>query len=367
MSDTIIELRNIAKQYRNPDGGMVDALYPADLTIYAGEFFTLLGPSGCGKSTTLRMIAGFETPTSGDIFIQNQSMRNVPAYHRPINMVFQDYALFPHLTIAKNVEFGLEMKKVPKSERQDRVQAALDMVQLNDLGRRKPNQLSGGQRQRVALARALVNEPTVLLLDEPLGALDLKLRRAMQAELKQLQQKVGITFVYVTHDQEEALAMSDRIAVMDGGHFLQVDTPQEIYERPSTRFVADFIGETNFISGTLNSHIEDLANVQIGSQAVGVVYRANGIYPGDAVTLAIRPEKLRLEQPPNGDESPLLVGRLEQAMYLGTDTRFVVRMETGESLVVREQNQILHRSFRPTIGDPVKVQFMADDARILRD
>jgi spermidine/putrescine transport system ATP-binding protein len=365
MSDTIIELRNISKQYRNPDGGMVDALYPADLTIYAGEFFTLLGPSGCGKSTTLRIIAGFESSTSGDIFIQNQSMLKVPAYHRPVNMVFQDYALFPHLTIAKNVEFGLEMKKVPKSEREGRVQAALDMVQLTGMERRRPNQLSGGQRQRVALARALVNEPSVLLLDEPLGALDLKLRRAMQAELKQLQQQVGITFVYVTHDQEEALAMSDRIAVMDGGRYLQVDTPQEIYEHPSTRFVADFIGETNFISATLNSHVADLANVQIGTQAVGVVYRANGIYPGDEVTLAIRPEKLRLEQRHNGDNSPQLSGTLEQAMYLGTDTRFVVRMETGESLVVREQNQISNDSFRPIIGDSVKVQFTADDARIL--
>lgn len=366
MSDTIIELCNISKQYRNPDGGMVDALYPADLSIYAGEFFTLLGPSGCGKSTTLRIMAGFESATSGDILIKNQSMLKVPAYHRPVNMVFQDYALFPHLTIAKNVEFGLEMKKVPKSEREDRVQTALDMVQLNGLERRKPNQLSGGQRQRVALARALVNEPSVLLLDEPLGALDLKLRRAMQAELKQLQQQVGITFVYVTHDQEEALAMSDRIAVMDNGRYLQVDTPQEIYEHPSTRFVADFIGETNFISATLNSHVADLANVQVGSQAVGVVYHANGIYPGDEVTLAIRPEKLRLEQSAHRTEFPQLTGTLEQAMYLGTDTRFVVRMETGESLVVREQNQMTNE-FRPTIGDAVQVQFTAEDARILTD
>ena len=367
MSNTIIELRNLAKQYRNPDGGMVDALYPADLNIFAGEFFTLLGPSGCGKSTTLRMMAGFEMPTAGDIFIQNQSMHKVPAYHRPVNMVFQDYALFPHLTIAKNVEFGLEMKKIPKSERADRVQAALDLVQLTGLERRRPHQLSGGQRQRVALARALVNEPAVLLLDEPLGALDLKLRRAMQAELKQLQQQVGITFVYVTHDQEEALAMSDRIAVMDNGRFLQVDTPQEIYEKPCTRFVADFIGETNFISGTLNSHVEDLAQIQIGSQSVGVIYRANGIYPGDEVTLAIRPEKLRLEQVTNGDASPLLNGTLEQAMYLGTDTRFVVRIETGEMLVVREQNQLSHASYRPAIGEAVKVKFTVDDARILTD
>ncbi|MFO7678436.1 MAG: ABC transporter ATP-binding protein [Chloroflexota bacterium] len=367
MNETIIELRQIAKQFRSPEGGLVDALYPADLNIYAGEFFTLLGSSGCGKSTTLRMIAGFETPSSGDILINGQSVLNVPPYRRAVNMVFQDYALFPHLTVAKNVEFGLEMKKIPKSERDDRVQAALDMVRLTGLERRRTNQLSGGQRQRVALARALVNEPSVLLLDEPLGALDLKLRRAMQTELKQLQQQVGITFVYVTHDQEEALVMSDRIAVMDNGRFLQVDTPQEIYEHPSTRFVADFIGETNFISGTLNTHVNEVANVQIGSQAVGVSYRANGIYPGDPVTLAIRPEKLRLAQPAQPNDAPLLNGTLEQALYMGTDTRFVVRIETGDALVVREQNHNSHAPFFPAIGDAVKVQFTANDARILTD
>ncbi len=367
MNDTIIELQQIAKQYRSPEGGLVDALYPSDLTIRAGEFFTFLGSSGCGKSTTLRIIAGFESPSAGDVLINGRSMTNVPPYHRPVNMVFQDYALFPHLSVAKNVEFGLQMKKVPKSERGDRVQHALDMVQLSGLERRRPNQLSGGQRQRVALARALVNEPSVLLLDEPLGALDLKLRRVMQAELKQLQQRVGITFVYVTHDQEEALTMSDRIAVMDNGRFLQVGTPQEIYEKPGTRFVADFIGETNFISGILNTHQNEVANVQIGDQAVDITYRANGIYPGDQVTLAIRPEKLRLAQVEPHNGKPLLAGTLAQAMYLGTDTRFVVRIETGDELVVRAQNQNSNHLFHLTVGDPVQVQFTAEDARILTD
>ena len=365
MSKAIIELQQITKQYPSPEGGMVDAVYPADLTIYAGEFFTLLGSSGCGKSTTLRMMAGFETPTSGNILINGASMVNVPPYRRPVNMVFQDYALFPHLTVAKNVEFGLEMKKIRKSERNDRVQAALEMVQLDGLGKRRPNQLSGGQRQRVALARALVNEPSVLLLDEPLGALDLKLRRTMQTELKQLQQQVGITFVYVTHDQEEALVMSDRIAVMDNGRFLQVGTPQEIYEQPDTRFVADFIGETNFISGTLNTHQNNVADVQVGTQAIGVKYLANGIYPGDPVTLAIRPEKLRLVNSGDQGNKLQLNGTIAQAVYLGTDTRFVVRIETGDDLVVRAQNDNSLLPFNAAIGDPVKVQFAAGDARIL--
>ncbi len=225
------------------------AVNGVNLVLPSGEFFTLLGPSGCGKTTTLRMIAGFETPTAGEIYIQGQEMSRTPPYRRPVNTVFQNYALFPHLTIEKNVAFGLNVKKMPKAEQQRRVQETLALVQLPTVGQRKPTQLSGGQQQRVALARALINRPAVLLLDEPLGALDYKLRQAMQLELKALQLEVGITFVYVTHDQEEALTMSDRIAVMNQGQVLQVGTPIEIYERPNSRFVANFIGETNFLEG----------------------------------------------------------------------------------------------------------------------
>jgi spermidine/putrescine transport system ATP-binding protein len=223
-----------------------------DLQIAKGEFFALLGPSGCGKTTTLRMIAGFEQPTEGAVLIRERAMQGVPPFHRPVNTVFQDYALFPHMTVLQNVMFGLQMERVPKKEAQSRAHEALELVRLPNVATRKPSQLSGGQQQRVALARALVKRPAVLLLDEPLGALDLKLRKQMQYELKSIQNEVGITFIYVTHDQEEALTMADRIAVMDGGDVLQVGDPKSIYEHPLTHFVADFIGETNFIAGNLS-------------------------------------------------------------------------------------------------------------------
>ena len=251
MSDIAVEMRDVVKQFPSPGGGVINAVDHLTLEIYEGEFFSLLGPSGCGKSTTLRMLAGFERPTSGEIYIKDQLMGATPPYARPVNMVFQNYALFPHMTVFQNVAFGLEMEHVPRAEIRRRVEEALELVRLPGMGARRSTQLSGGQQQRIALARALVKRPAVLLLDEPLGALDLKLRKEMQLELKALQQQVGITFVYVTHDQEEALTMSDRIAVMSQGRALQIGTPTEIYERPNCRFVADFIGETNFLEGTL--------------------------------------------------------------------------------------------------------------------
>ena len=253
MAQVGIELKNVTKEFPARGGEVpVKAVDNVSLQINEGEFFALLGPSGCGKTTTLRMIAGFEEPTSGEIIIRGQAVQGVPPFHRPVNTVFQDYALFPHMTVLQNVMFGLEMEGVAKDEAKKRAVEALEMVRLNQFDR-KPRQLSGGQQQRVALARALVKHPAVLLLDEPLGALDLKLRKAMQYELMTMQNELGITFVYVTHDQEEALTMCDRIAVMDHGVALQVGRPEEIYETPHSRFVADFIGETNFIPGKVDS------------------------------------------------------------------------------------------------------------------
>ena len=263
--------------------------------IADGEFFALLGPSGCGKTTTLRLIAGFEQPTAGRVLIRGQAMEGIPAYHRPVNTVFQDYALFPHLTVERNIMFGLEMEGLGKKEAQKRANESLDMVRLPGVGARKPHQLSGGQRQRVALARALVKQPAVLLLDEPLGALDLKLRKNMQSELKALQRDVGITFIYVTHDQEEAITMADRIAVMNEGVMLQVGAPKEIYERPRTRFVADFIGETNFLPGKLIARDANGAGqVRLPTGDVVHAQLSDALDSADDVVLALRPERISI-------------------------------------------------------------------------
>jgi spermidine/putrescine transport system ATP-binding protein len=278
-----VRLEGVSKHF-----GDVVAVRNIDLTVADGEFFSLLGPSGCGKTTTLRMIAGFEYPTTGSLRINGVEMGLEPPNKRPVNTVFQSYALFPHMSVAENVGFGLTMQKVAASDITTRVQRALDMVQLAHRASAKPNQLSGGQRQRVALARALINEPEVLLLDEPLGALDLKLRQAMQIELKDLQERVGITFIYVTHDQEEALTMSDRIGVMNEGKLLQIGTPQEIYEHPASRFVADFIGEINLLPAeVVDSHSVKLLGGQI-------VKAETGATAGSEVTVAIRPERFEL-------------------------------------------------------------------------
>jgi putative spermidine/putrescine transport system ATP-binding protein len=297
--------------------GDVRAVDDISLTIPDGEFFTLLGPSGSGKTTCLRMIAGFEQPSAGSIQLHGAEAAGLPPYERDVNTVFQDYALFPHMTVAENVGYGLMIKRVPKSERRRRVQEMLELVRLPAMAERKPAQLSGGQRQRVALARALINHPRVLLLDEPLGALDLKLRQQMQIELKAIQQQVGITFIYVTHDQEEALTMSDRLAVFNNGRIEQVGMPAEIYERPTTVFVAGFVGISNLIGGAV-------------AQAI----------IGRSETFAIRPEKIRILEPAAlvaaGWCSAL--GRIRDVVYLGMNTRYLVELEAGGELTVVEQN-----------------------------
>ena len=332
-----IQLRELYKYF-----GETPAVNGVSLDVRDGEFLTLLGPSGCGKTTTLRMIGGFEHPTSGSIFISGQEMGDRPPYRRPVNTVFQNYALFPHMTVGQNVSYGLEMSGVPKAERQQRVTQALEMVRLPHVENRKPSELSGGQQQRVALARALVNRPSVLLLDEPLGALDLKLRKAMQLELKQLNREVGATFVYVTHDQEEALTMSDRIAVMNEGQILQLGPPEEIYERPRTRFVADFIGQTNFLDVTVREASGDTAVIELpGVGAMRVRRPADGPTSGPAV-LAIRPEKIALLEDLAGGVPAgwnQLMGRLEEIVYVGTFTHYVVALPQGQIVTVHRQNR----------------------------
>ena len=299
--------------------GQVTAVDGIDLDIADGEFFSMLGPSGSGKTTTLRMIAGFELPTSGRILLHGEDVSNKPPFERDVNTVFQDYALFPHMTVADNVGYGLVVRKVEKTERSRRVSEALEMVRLTGFDRRRPSQLSGGQRQRVALARALVNRPAVLLLDEPLGALDLKLREEMQIELKTIQQQVGITFIYVTHDQEEALTMSDRLAVFNRGRIEQVGAPAEVYERPATAFVAGFVGTSNLLR-------DDVARSVVG----------------EAGTFTVRPEKIRLAEPSDsvGPDETSAPGHIRSVVYLGPDTRYVVALDAGSELVVTEQNLI---------------------------
>ena len=303
-----VELQGVVKRF----GEEVTAVDHVNLTITDGEFFSLLGPSGCGKTTTLRMVAGLELPTAGSIRIHGEEMGLRPPNKRPVNTVFQSYALFPHMTVAANIGFGLEMRKVPKSERREQIDWAIDLVEMGSMAHRKPSQLSGGQQQRVALARALVNRPEVLLLDEPLGALDLKLRQQMQIELKNLQREVGITFVYVTHDQEEAVTMSDRIGVMHDGKLLQIDSPEAIYERPTTRFVADFIGQTNFLEATVAAANEVvLAN---GDRLL----LASDQPVGTSVAVTVRPERLTVHRRGDGPETRhRLDGRVEPVTYLG--------------------------------------------------
>jgi spermidine/putrescine transport system ATP-binding protein len=339
MPDVAVELRDVVKRFPGPTGEEVFAVKRVSLQIGDGEFFSLLGPSGCGKTTSLRMIAGFEMPTEGEVYIHGRPMGGTAPFQRPVNTVFQSYALFPHMSVGENVGFGLEMKGVPKAEIGPRVRQALEMVRLPGYEKRQPKQLSGGQQQRVALARALINRPEVLLLDEPLGALDLKLRKEMQLELKRLQREVGITFVYVTHDQEEALTMSDRIAVMSAGSVLQTGTASEIYEEPNSRFVADFIGETNFIEGTVRSVRGHSAEFE----AAGLTFLADappGMVNGTRAMLAVRPERIQLTQAPVGSTPNLFRGRIIESVYVGTDTRYLVELAPTVSVRVRQQNII---------------------------
>jgi len=359
-----VELDHLSKEFR----GMA-AVRDVSLKIADGEFFALLGPSGCGKTTLLRMIAGFELPNSGEVTIHGVPMGDTPPHQRDVNTVFQSYALFPHMTVAENVAFGLQMKGVAKTAIAERVAQALDMVQLGAYAGRKPRQLSGGQQQRVALARALINQPEVLLLDEPLAALDLKLRKEMQLELKGIQERLGITFIFVTHDQEEALTMSDRIAVMDGGRVLQVGGPTEIYERPNCRFVADFIGECNFLPGAIESLGDSQATVRTpgGLIATGTLARPAAV--GDAVELAVRPEKVRLvegDRPAGANVFPV---RVERVAYIGSDTRIIVRLPDGSPFDVWEANTVstLDPNQYYTPGDEVFLTWTAPNALVLAE
>jgi putative spermidine/putrescine transport system ATP-binding protein len=307
-----IRLEGLEKRW-----GDVVAVARVDLDIADGEFFSMLGPSGSGKTTTLRMIAGFEEPTAGRVILSGRDVTGVPPFDRDVNTVFQDYALFPHMSVGENVAYGLMVRKVPRPERDRRVAEALAMVRLEGLDKRKTAQLSGGQRQRVALARALVNRPKVLLLDEPLGALDLKLREQMQIELKAIQKEVGITFIYVTHDQEEALTMSDRMAVFNLGRIEQIGTPADVYEHPATTFVAGFVGSSNLIK-------DGVARAVLGRDGV----------------FTVRPEKIRLAEPadPVDADEHTALGHVREVVYLGSDTRYIIALDAGGELVVTQQN-----------------------------
>ena len=336
---TAVHFQNVSRFFNNE----VRAVDDVTFDIYDGEFFTMLGPSGSGKTTCLRMVAGFDQPTAGAISLHGQDVSSLPPYERDVNTVFQDYALFPHMSVGDNVGYGLMIKKVPKPERQQRVKEMLDLVQLIGMDARKPSQLSGGQRQRVALARALINKPRVLLLDEPLGALDLKLRQQVQIELKAIQQRLGITFVYVTHDQEEALTMSDRIAVFNKGKIEQIGPPDELYERPATAFVAGFIGTSNLLSGE-------------AARAVS----------GSSQTITIRPEKIALHDAQASlqvdAEAAHAWGSVKEKIYLGMYNRYIVSLCEGGELTVVEQNSGTDRTdFKQ--GDVVQLVWSREHMR----
>jgi len=363
-SEYAVEFHDIVKIFPTPEGGQVNAVDHVSININHGEFFSMLGPSGCGKTTSLRLMAGFEWPTSGEVVIDGEKMGRRPPFLRPVNTVFQNYALFQHMTVFQNVAFGLEMEKVTNQEINRRVNEALEMVKLPGMGKRKPKQLSGGQQQRIALARALVKRPEVLLLDEPLGALDLKLRKEMQLELKALQEQVGITFIYVTHDQEEALTMSNRIAVMSKGKALQIGSSVEIYERPNCRFVADFIGETNFLTGTVKEVDKDRVCVLLTvpkQELYGIGF--GDLHPGQTVAVSIRPEKVHLEDD-NGTqvedrtgEDNQLKGRVAATAYIGSDTRVIIDLGDNIRMKVWEQNAIstLDPDAYYSTGDAVRI------------
>ena len=366
MSEFAIELRDVVKNFITPEGNELAAVNHVTMKIKNGEFFSMLGSSGCGKTTTLRMIAGFEWPTEGEVYIDEEAQGHKPPFLRPVNTVFQSYALFQHMTVFQNVAFGLEMESAAKDDIKKRVGEALEMVRLTGMDRRYTKQLSGGQQQRVALARSLVKRPKVLLLDEPLGALDLKLRKEMQLELKSLQKEVGITFVYVTHDQGEALTMSDRIAVMSLGKVLQIGLAVEIYERPANRFVADFIGESNFLDGKVKSVKKDQAVVYVPAweqELTGVVTSLVNV--GDEVAISIRPEKIRLsnQSTPKGNA---LGGVVVNSTYIGSDTHVYLDVR-GQRIKVWEQNRISTLDPRAYYqsGQQVWLSLMAENTLVL--
>ncbi|MFQ5961027.1 MAG: ABC transporter ATP-binding protein [Candidatus Methylomirabilales bacterium] len=346
-----LELKQVRKTF-----GQVPAIQEVSFGVEQGEFFTLLGPSGSGKSTILRLIAGFELPDNGEILLKGEGLGTTPPYRRPVNTVFQHYALFPHLSVFENVAFGLRMRHLPAPEIRGRVEEALAMVHMGDAAARQPHQLSGGEQQRVALARALINRPELLLLDEPLGSLDLKLRQQMQAELKSLQHHIGITFVYVTHDQHEALALSDRVAVMDRGRVLQVGTPAEIYERPRTRFVAEFVGQVSFLSGQVQSVGEGFVEVIVGGVPPQRVPASVSVPVGSRVLLLLRPEWVQLDRDGNG-----LPGRVVRVLYHGGETLCTVCLEADLEVVARSTLSGHH------IGEEVRVSWDPAHHHLLPD
>ena len=353
-----VVLESVTKRF-----GDLTAVDSIDLEITEGEFFTLLGPSGCGKTTTLRMIAGFEEVTSGRLLVDDVDMAGTPPYRRPTNTVFQSYALFPHLSVKENVAFGLRRQKVERGEIDRRVSRELERVGLSAEANRRPSQLSGGQQQRVALARALVNLPRVLLLDEPLGALDLKLRKGLQVELKRIQQEVGITFVYVTHDQEEALTMSDRIAVMNRGRIEQIADPGEVYDRPATSFVAGFIGVSNLMPGVIRKTGAN-GEVELDS-GVKITTDVNGFAPGDRCHAVVRPEKLAIGSGGRGE--PSVEGLVESSLYLGTSTQLIVLLSDGVRMTVLVPNtDEAERQRLPGGGANVKLSWAPEHMHVVR-
>ncbi len=352
----IVEIKNVNKKY-----GENHVVHDLTLDIYEGEFLTMLGPSGCGKTTLLRMIGGFEEASSGQILIEGENVEDKEPFERNVNTVFQSYALFPHLNIFNNIAYGLKMKKVPKAEIKVRVQAMLELVQLNGYDKRYPSQLSGGQKQRVAIARALINNPKVLLLDEPLGALDLKLRKEMQLELKNLQKKLGITFIYVTHDQEEALTMSDRIAIMNQGYLDQLDTPEGIYEKPKTKFVADFIGESNIFDATVKSITKDTIGLSLEvGEALGKAEPDMAFAKDEMVYACVRPEKLKFSK--EAIEGFGIQGVVKEQIYVGNIIKSNIIIGNGQKLKLARMDM----DEIPRVGEVVNIHWDLEDVVIMK-
>ncbi len=336
-AEPFVKIQSLTKTF-----GSFTAVSSVDLEIYEGELFSLLGGSGCGKSTLLRMLAGFDPPTSGNIFIDGVDMAGVPPYQRPVNMMFQSYALFPHMTVEQNVAYGLKQDRVPKDKIAERVDQMLSIVELSQFAKRKPHQLSGGQRQRVALARALVKNPKVLLLDEPLGALDKRLREQTQFELMNIQERLGITFIVVTHDQEEAMTLSSRIAVMDQGRFSQIGTPTDIYEYPETRFVANFIGSANMFEGRVKENGADYVIVQgVGSDVSFYIDHSTAVRENTAVWVALRPEKITVSAsaPEDSADYNFVEGVVDDIGYLGNFSIYKIRLDNGRIIEITHPNQ----------------------------